>query len=90
MEKEGDKKLVEEDSREGSKQTKTSLDLFQRVPILRAMFFEVIISQCLSSLLNFQFMMTVKDAIQDDEERAGWTGGVSDNDNDKIIDTAPC
>lgn len=41
------------------------------------MFFEVILSQCLSSLLNFQFMVTVKDAITDDEERAGWTGSVS-------------
>ena len=55
------------------------------------MFFEVILSQCLSSLLNFQFMMTVKDAIADDEERAGWTGGVSDgdsgNDNADVCDT---
>lgn len=48
--------------------------LFRRVPILRAMFFEVILSQFLSSLLNFHFMIKVKDTITNDEERAGWTG----------------
>ena len=39
------------------------------------MFFEVILSQCLSSVLNLQFMMKVKDTILDDSVRAGWTGG---------------
>lgn len=53
--------------------------LFKRVPILRAMFFEVILSQCLSSVLNFHFMVKVKETILDDEERAGWTGSVSLN-----------
>lgn len=74
--KEDDKTFDEiKDSKGISDPTKSSKDLFQRVPILKAMFFEVILSQCLSSLLNFQFMVTVKDAITDDEERAGWTGG---------------
>ena len=50
--------------------------LFRRVPILRAMFFEVILSQFLSSVLNFHFMIKVKDTITNDEERAGWTGNV--------------
>lgn len=38
------------------------------------MFFEVILQQLLSSLLNFQFMLKVKDTIINDELRAGWTG----------------
>lgn len=38
------------------------------------MFFEVMLSQFVSSILNFHFMLKVKDAITDDEERAGWTG----------------
>mmetsp|Transcript_15056 Transcript_15056/g.18361 ORF Transcript_15056/g.18361 Transcript_15056/m.18361 type:complete len:545 (+) Transcript_15056:231-1865(+) len=53
---------------------KSSMELFKRVPILGAMFCEVIISQCLSSLLNFQFVNEVKNSILDDKERAGWTG----------------
>lgn len=56
-----------------------STNLFQRVPILRSMFIEVILSQCLSSVLNFQFMVKVKEAIVDDQERASWTGRVSVN-----------
>jgi ATP/ADP translocase len=55
----------------------TNKNLFRRVPILRAMFVEVILSQCLSSLLNFQFMVKIKEAIVDDEDRASWTGQVS-------------
>lgn len=51
-----------------------STNLFRRVPILRSMFIEVILSQCLSSVLNFQFMVKVKEAIVDDQERASWTG----------------
>ena len=55
----------------------TTSALFTRVPILGALFCEVILSQCLSSLLNFQFMVKVKETILDDEIRAGWTGSVS-------------
>lgn len=53
----------------------TTLALFRRTPILGALFSEVILQQCLSSIINFQFMVKVKDAILDDEVRAGWTGG---------------
>jgi hypothetical protein len=53
---------------------KTALKLFKRVPILGAMFCEVLIAQCLSSLLNFQFMTEVKNTILNDDERAGFTG----------------
>jgi ATP/ADP translocase len=56
---------------------KTALKLFKRVPILGAMFCEVLIAQCLSSLLNFQFMTEVKNTILNDDERAGFTGNVS-------------
>ena len=56
---------------------KTSIQLFKRVPILGAMFCEVIVAQCLSSLLNFQFITEVKNTILNDEERAGFTGNVS-------------
>ncbi len=56
---------------------KTARKLFRRVPILGAMFCEVILAQCLSSLLNYQFVTEVKNTITDDEERAGFTGNVS-------------
>lgn len=53
------------------------MKLFQRVPVLGAMFCEVIVAQCLSSLLNFQFVTEVKNSIINDEDRAGFTGNVS-------------
>ena len=56
---------------------KSSMKLFQRVPVLGAMFCEVIVAQCLSSLLNFQFVTEVKNSIINDEDRAGFTGNVS-------------
>mmetsp|Transcript_5122 Transcript_5122/g.9733 ORF Transcript_5122/g.9733 Transcript_5122/m.9733 type:complete len:513 (-) Transcript_5122:697-2235(-) len=67
----GSKEMVQDD---GSRVNFGSMNLFRRVPILRAMFVEVILSQCLSSVLNFQFMVKVKEAIIDDEDRASWTG----------------
>jgi hypothetical protein len=67
--------MVKENS--NSRSSVGSMNLFRRVPILRAMFVEVILSQCLSSVLNFQFMVKVKEAIIDDEDRASWTGKVS-------------
>jgi hypothetical protein len=48
--------------------------LFQRVPVLGALFIEVIISQCLSSLVNFIYLFTLKSTITDDALRAGWSG----------------
>lgn len=51
--------------------------LFQRVPILGALFLEVLLCQSLSSLLNFLFLVKTKEAIPADEERAGWSGKVS-------------
>ena len=48
--------------------------LFQRVPILGALFSEVIISQCLSSLVNYIYLYKLKASITDDAARAGWAG----------------
>ncbi|KAL3787570.1 hypothetical protein HJC23_000058 [Cyclotella cryptica] len=48
--------------------------LFQRVPVLGALFLEVIISQCLSSLVNYIFLYKLKVSITDDSMRAGWSG----------------
>lgn len=52
----------------------TCRNLFKREPILGGLFYEVILSQCFSSLLNFHFILKVKETILDDKERAGWTG----------------
>ena len=43
-------------------------------PILGALFVEVLLCQSLSSLLNFLFLVKTKEAIPNDEERAGWSG----------------
>ncbi|KAL7526515.1 hypothetical protein ACHAWF_001802, partial [Thalassiosira exigua] len=48
--------------------------LFRRVPVLEALFFEVVISQCLSSLVNFVYLYKLKSTVADDAERAGWSG----------------
>ena len=49
-------------------------NLFQRVPVLGALFSEVIISQCLSSLVNYIYLYKLKATITDDSLRAGWSG----------------
>mmetsp|Transcript_24118 Transcript_24118/g.49312 ORF Transcript_24118/g.49312 Transcript_24118/m.49312 type:complete len:280 (-) Transcript_24118:138-977(-) len=49
-------------------------DLFKRVPVLEALFFEVVVSQCLSSLVNFIYLYKLKATIIDDSQRAGWSG----------------
>jgi ATP/ADP translocase len=48
--------------------------LFQRVPVLGALFLEVVVSQCLSSLVNFIYLYKLKSTITDDSRRAGWSG----------------
>jgi len=48
--------------------------LFHRVPVLGALFVEVIISQCLSSLVNYIYLYKLKVTITDDSDRAGWSG----------------
>lgn len=51
--------------------------LFARVPVMKLLFWEVIVSQSLSSLVNFSFMVSVTNTILDNKDRAGFTGNVS-------------
>ena len=48
--------------------------LFGRVPVLGALFIEIIVSQCLSSLVNFIYMLELKHSLSNDAARAGWSG----------------
>lgn len=52
----------------------TAADLFRRVPILWALFLEVLSSQGLATLLNVCFVGKLTLAIPDDSRRAGWMG----------------
>lgn len=55
-----------------------AIALFSRVPILAALCVEVFFSQSQSSMLNSLFVMKMKDSIPNDDERARYTGNVSD------------
>lgn len=48
--------------------------LFARVPVLRALFLEILASQSLATLLNVCFVSSVGATIPDDTIRAGWVG----------------
>jgi ATP/ADP translocase len=48
--------------------------LFQRVPVLRTLFMEILASQGLAMLLNSCFIAALGQAIPNDNERAGWVG----------------
>lgn len=48
--------------------------LFQRAPILRSLFFEILASQGLATVLNVCFVDRLATAIPDDNERAIWVG----------------
>lgn len=48
--------------------------LFDRVPVLRALFLEILASQGLATLLNVCFVQSLGKSIPDDTERAGWVG----------------
>jgi len=48
--------------------------LFARVPVLRALFVEILASQGLATLLNVCFVQSLGKSIPDDTERAGWVG----------------
>lgn len=54
----------------------TASKLFERVPILGSLCVEVLVSQCVSSLISFLFVLKVKEHIPNDQERARWTGTV--------------
>lgn len=48
--------------------------LFQRVPVLRALFVEILASQGLATVLNVCFVERLSSAITDDNQRASWVG----------------
>lgn len=49
-------------------------NLFARVPVLRALFLEILSSQGLATLLNVCFVQSLAVSIPDDTVRAGWVG----------------
>jgi len=49
-------------------------DMFHRVPVLGALFCEVVSFQSLSTVLNVCMVTRLKEAITDDAVRAAWTG----------------
>jgi len=52
----------------------TAQNLFKRVPVLKALFFEILASQSLATMLNVCFVASVGATIPDDTIRAGWVG----------------
>eukprot|EP00521_Asterionellopsis_glacialis_P009867 CAMPEP_0195281152 /NCGR_PEP_ID=MMETSP0707-20130614/583_1 /TAXON_ID=33640 /ORGANISM="Asterionellopsis glacialis, Strain CCMP134" /LENGTH=446 /DNA_ID=CAMNT_0040340009 /DNA_START=41 /DNA_END=1381 /DNA_ORIENTATION=- len=52
----------------------TASKLFKRVPVLGALFMEILTSQGLATLMNVCFITTLTSSIPDDAERAGWMG----------------
>jgi ATP/ADP translocase len=48
--------------------------LFKRVPVLKALFLEILASQGLATILNVCFVTCLGTAIPNDDERAGWVG----------------
>jgi MFS family permease len=55
-------------------QIKEGVLLFQRVPVLAALFCETITFQSLCTVLNTSLVIQLKDAVPDDQSRAAWTG----------------
>lgn len=53
---------------------KKASGLFGRVPVLKALFMEILAGQGLATLLNVCFVTKLSDAISDDSIRAGWMG----------------
>lgn len=51
--------------------------LYRRVPVLGVLCAEVIVCQSLSAVVTFLFFRHVRQNIDNDQERAGWTGNVS-------------
>jgi len=53
---------------------KKARSLFDRVPALKALFFEILSFQSMTTILNVCFVSKLKSTITNDEERAAWTG----------------
>jgi hypothetical protein len=56
---------------------RTARNLFARVPVLAALRNEVLISQCISSLVSFLCVLKLKESLPHDADRARRTGNVS-------------
>ena len=70
------KKNTEKLKEEESLVSKAS-NVFSRVPVLKALFIEILACQGLSTLLNVCFVTVLKAEVPNDDERAGWMGKVS-------------
>lgn len=68
----GSKKLGKVNENEGM--IAKASRLFKKVPVLRALFFEILASQGLATLLNVCFVKVLAASIPDDTVRAGWVG----------------
>lgn len=53
---------------------KKASSLFGRVPILKALFIEILCGQGLATLLNVCFVTKLSESIPEDTQRAGWMG----------------
>uniref|UniRef100_A0A7S1ZMJ9 ADP,ATP carrier protein n=1 Tax=Trieres chinensis TaxID=1514140 RepID=A0A7S1ZMJ9_TRICV len=53
---------------------KKASDLFSRVPVLKSLFVEILACQGLSTILNVCYVNKLSTTIEDDRERAGWSG----------------
>lgn len=53
---------------------RTASELFRRVPVLGALFIEILASQGLATVLNVCFVSRLESAIPNDGQRAGWVG----------------
>lgn len=75
VEKKNKKKSDSQNSmKESGGIVKKAYDLFMRVPVLGALFLEVIAFQSLSTIINVCFITKLKESIVNDALRAAWTG----------------
>ena len=70
------KSIQAEEGRHNSlvSQIRNGITLFRKVPTLGALFIEALTFQSLSTILNTCFVTQLKDAIQNDSQRAAFTG----------------
>jgi ATP/ADP translocase len=75
--REGGKNMKKRQKREDNHKLgllEKTTSLFARVPVLRALFLEILASQGLATLLNVCFVYSLGASIPDDTVRAGWVG----------------
>lgn len=75
--KHGKSKTSKDQNKEEHSLVKKASSLFQRVPVLKALFFEILSGQGLATLLNVCFVKKLSETLPDDSQRAGWMGKVS-------------